>query len=162
MPRYSPIKLENNLRERMLEEFVRTIASMESAEDFRNLFLDLFTQTEITMFVRRLHVGHLLLSGESYKDIKYRLKMSEDTIKSVANRISKGGKGMSKASTLLEKIIPEISDEVSTAIKSLQPHSLENLKARYASYYLADNILKASPRWIRENKAQLKRKKSLK
>lgn len=159
MSRFSPIKIEHDLQAVACEEFIRTLAAMDSSDAFRELFLGLFSKTELVMFARRLHAARLLLSGETYKTVGNKLKMSEDTVRNVAHRVLRGGDAMKEACGILEKVIPEIHEEISRAFKALSSHGYERLKKNYSRYHLIENLMDVLPQILREKRAGKRRKK---
>src|SRR3989344_809028 len=66
---------------------------MDSKEDVRLLFKDLFTHTEYKMFAKRLEIARRLISGQKYDEIKDALKVTAVTISHVNNILSERGEG---------------------------------------------------------------------
>ena len=70
---------------------------MDSKQDIRLLFKDLFTHTEYKMFAKRLEIARRLFKGESYEQIIKDLKVTARTITTVNNIIATKGEGLRKA-----------------------------------------------------------------
>ena len=59
--------------------------SMDTKEDVRLLFKDLFTHTEYKMFAKRLEIARRLIAGQTYEDITQALKVTSRTINAISN-----------------------------------------------------------------------------
>ncbi len=70
---------------------------MDSKEDIRLLFKDLFTHTEYKMFAKRLEIARLLMQGESYENIEKVLNVTSGTISRVSNILTEKGNGLRMA-----------------------------------------------------------------
>ena len=70
---------------------------MNSKEDIRLLFKDLFTRTEYKMFAKRLEIARRLLGGEIYQTIQVALNVTSGTVGRVNNILSEKGDGLRKA-----------------------------------------------------------------
>jgi TrpR-related protein YerC/YecD len=77
---------------------------MESKEDIRLLFKDLFTHTEYKMFAKRLEIARRLMTGERYDDIKKQLNVTANTISRINNILNEKGDGLRKAHGKLEQL----------------------------------------------------------
>lgn len=77
---------------------------MDSKEDVRLLFKDLFTHTEYKMFAKRLEIARRLMSGEKYKDIENDLKVTPTTITRISNLLQDQGVGLKKAHEKLSQL----------------------------------------------------------
>lgn len=75
---------------------------MESKEDIRLLFKDLFTHTEYKMFAKRLEIARLLIQGENYRNIENNLKVTSGTVNKLSNILTEKGDGLRKAHHKLE------------------------------------------------------------
>lgn len=86
---------------------------MDSKEDIRSLFRDLFTRTEYKMFAKRLQIARLLLKGETYETIRDVMKVTDTTIANVNNILASKGEGFRKADEKLSKIALDILNKKS-------------------------------------------------
>ncbi len=77
---------------------------MDSKEDIRLLFKDLFTHTEYKMFAKRLEIARRLLQGEIYQNIQKELNVTSHTIMRVNSILAERGEGLRKAHEKLEKL----------------------------------------------------------
>lgn len=77
---------------------------MNSKEDIRLLFKDLFTHTEYKMFTKRLEIARRLIRSERYEDIQRDLKVTAPTITRVNNILNERGEGLRKADMVLTEL----------------------------------------------------------
>lgn len=77
---------------------------LDTKEDVRLLFRDLFTHTEYKMFAKRLEIAKRLLAGQNYESIKNDLKVTSTTIATVSNILAEKGEGFRKVAGKLEDI----------------------------------------------------------
>lgn len=70
---------------------------MDSKQDIRLLFKDLFTRTEYKMFAKRLEIARRLLEAETYENIQQALKVTPSTINRVNTVLAEKGDGLRKA-----------------------------------------------------------------
>ncbi len=75
---------------------------MDSKEDIKFLFKDLFTHTEYKMFAKRLEIARRLISGETYEAIINALKVTAPTITKINNTLAAQGFGLRKADEKLK------------------------------------------------------------
>jgi len=75
---------------------------MDSKEDIRLLFKDLFTHTEYKMFAKRLEIARRLFYHETYDAIKKELSVTAGTIARINNILNEKGEGLRKAHGKLE------------------------------------------------------------
>src|SRR3989338_10389899 len=67
---------------------------MDSKEDIKLLFKDLFTHTEYKMFAKRLEIARRLLAGQTYEEISNELKVTNHTISTISNILQRDGGGL--------------------------------------------------------------------
>ena len=77
---------------------------MDSKEDIRLLFKDLFTHTEYKMFAKRLEIARRLLQKQIYEDIQKALNVTPNTVTKVSNILAEKGEGLRKAHDKLAKL----------------------------------------------------------
>jgi len=77
---------------------------MDSKEEMRELFRDLFTHTEYKMFAKRLEIARCLLRGENYEEIIRQVAVSEKTVAAVSNILAIKGEGFRNAERKLAEI----------------------------------------------------------
>ena len=77
---------------------------MDTKDDIRLLFKDLFTNTEYKMFAKRLEVARRLHAGQTYEQICQALKVTSRTINSISNILSSSGDGLRKADQKLKDL----------------------------------------------------------
>ncbi len=75
---------------------------MDTKEDIRSLFKDLFTHTEYKMFAKRLEIARRLIAGQTYEEIAEALKVTSRTINAISNILFSAGEGLRKADIKLQ------------------------------------------------------------
>lgn len=119
---------------------------LDSKEDVRAFFRDLFTHTEYKMFAKRLEIAKRLLSDQSYNEIVEALKVTPNTIAIVNNTLERDGFGFRVACKKLEELeksfkrsnkshifprykgAPRISELVSAGVESVSNIYRKNRK----------------------------------
>lgn len=66
---------------------------MDTKDDIRLLFRDIFTHTEYKMFAKRLEIARRLLEGQKYELISDDLHVTQGTIAQVSNILAQRGEG---------------------------------------------------------------------
>lgn len=77
---------------------------LETKEDVKFLFKDLFSHTEYKMFAKRLEIARRLLEGQTYDYIKEELKVTPTTIAHVNNILAEKGQGFRKVHEELKSL----------------------------------------------------------
>jgi uncharacterized protein YerC len=77
---------------------------LDSKDQVRALFHDLFTHTEYKMFAKRLEIARRLLDGQMYDEISDSLKVTNHTIAAVSNILERDGAGMRVVHDKLKKL----------------------------------------------------------
>lgn len=90
---------------------------MESKDDIRQLFRDLFTHTEYKMFAKRLEIARRLLEGQGYDEIIRQLNVTERTIANISNILADRGEGLRKVHEKLSAIEQAYRDRESKIIE---------------------------------------------
>jgi uncharacterized protein YerC len=67
---------------------------LDSKEQVRALFRDLYTHTEYKMFAKRFEIARRLLEGQTYDEIAENLKVTNHTIAAVSNILERDGVGL--------------------------------------------------------------------
>jgi TrpR-related protein YerC/YecD len=93
---------------------------MDSKEDIRLLFKDLFTHTEYKMFAKRLEIARQLLQGSSYEAIEDELSVTSHTISRINNVLNEKGEGLRKANDKLERLEERYRKIEMEKIKSME------------------------------------------
>lgn len=108
---------------------------IDSKNDVRSLFRDLFTHTEYKMLAKRFEIARRLLDGQTYEEIARDLKVTMHTISSVSNSLARSGEGYRVAHrelSLLERkkrvvrtVRPRLSG--STALKTILSETVNTI-----------------------------------
>ena len=77
---------------------------MDSKEDIKLLFKDLFTHTEYKMFAKRLEIARRLFAKETYENIQKALNVTARTVTNINNILAEKGEGLRKAHEKLVSI----------------------------------------------------------
>jgi uncharacterized protein YerC len=93
---------------------------MDSKQDIRLLFKDLFTHTEYKMFANRLEIARRLLRGERYEDIEKDLNVTAGTIARINNILSEKGDGLRKAHSKLNELEAKYEQKQRERAKNLE------------------------------------------
>ncbi|MBQ7858343.1 MAG: TrpR-related protein YerC/YecD [Oscillospiraceae bacterium] len=82
-------------KQEKIQELMRLIASMETAEDCRLLFNDLCTAKELEKMAERVYAAKLLMAGKTYAQVTAEADISSATLSRVS-RCVQYGEGYSK------------------------------------------------------------------
>ncbi|MDP2676993.1 MAG: Trp family transcriptional regulator [bacterium] len=96
MPHVSKYKAEKKVVDEIQEHFAILLSRIKDKDDIHAVFADLLTQTERTMFAKRLAIVLMLERGYSFRIISKTVKVSESTISAMRDRIDRGGNGFKK------------------------------------------------------------------
>lgn len=67
---------------------VSCLSNQKNPTSLRNFLLDLLTPTELKMFEKRLAAAKMLAAGLSYREIKEKLPIQNNTISAVSYRLA--------------------------------------------------------------------------
>lgn len=101
---------------------------MDSKEDIRVLFKDLFTHTEYKMFAKRLEIARQLLRLETYESIQKNLNVTSRTINNISNILSERGVGLRKADAKLGQLEEKYLKKQKTRTNNLANPFLKKAK----------------------------------
>jgi uncharacterized protein YerC len=97
MPKLSRKRLDSKILGGYVNNLWSAFTLMETKQDIKLLFKDLFTHTEYKMFAKRLEIARRLLNNENYEAITKALGVTSGTISKVNNTLSERGEGLRKA-----------------------------------------------------------------
>ena len=157
MPRFSIYSLAESERARHRELVARLLARTVSAEEFRQLIIDLFSTGEVTMLARRLMAMRLLKDGCEWREIRKTLGCSIDLIRDASSRLSRGGKSLARTVERLDDVVEEMRGEISFADKSEDSETPEGMVRRYPNVFWFVHADVAAPRELRNAVAGFKR-----
>ncbi len=103
MAKIIPSKLSKIETNKMLDLFYAKIAALKTKKEITNFLSDVLTESEQIMILRRLQIAKLLLEGETYFNIKSKLRVGLDTIKAVRYKLDNGRGGYLKFIKSLRK-----------------------------------------------------------
>ncbi len=93
MPRLSRYPLTPKQVDELAAHIVDGVFLIRNKETLNFFFQDLLTRTEKAMLGKRILIALLLEKEYSYKDIRRWLKVSENTIANIRERLEKDGRG---------------------------------------------------------------------
>ena len=77
-------------KQEKLQELYRIIASLEDAEQCRQLFEDLCTQKELEKMAERIYAARLLMEGNTYNQVIAQSDISSATLSRVSRCVQYG------------------------------------------------------------------------
>ena len=95
---------------------------MDSKEDIKLLFKDLFTHTEYKMFAKRLEIARRLFAKETYENIQKALNVTARTVTNINNILAEKGEGLRKAHEKLVSIEKDFLAMQRERTKNLENH----------------------------------------
>lgn len=101
MTRISKRRLTPKLQNHMLYLFWKSLADLRSAREVEFLTHDLFSPVEKIMIAKRFLIALLLLQGQSFRKICDLLKVSPNTVSSVAKKTRRPGLGYGRTLKIL-------------------------------------------------------------
>jgi len=128
--------VDNKDRYELLDELYDMISVLENREEVKNFFRDLLTPSESLMLARRIAVAKMLLAGATYEEIRNKLKVGHDNIKSVYRWLYDGFGGYDLA---LKKIAKKKSKEDSNRSGVHTGSPFDNLRRKYPAHFLLIN-----------------------
>ncbi len=78
---------------KMFELFYIKVNSLKTRQETADFLSDVLTESEKIMILRRLQIAKLLLNGDTYYEIRNKLNVGSDTIKTVRYKIDNGSGG---------------------------------------------------------------------
>lgn len=96
-------KLSRFSQQQIENQFFTLIADLSSPQEVRQWLRDFMTETEISVFAKRLAIAQLLDQGKSYQEIKDQLKVSSATISSISELVAKPGQKLAQKKLKLDQ-----------------------------------------------------------
>lgn len=93
MARFEFYLLAPEHQKEMLEQFFGAMASAKNKKEVEDICRDLFSPSEMSMFVRRIHAAILLQQGNSVPKTSEKLQASFGQVQRVRSALMRGGKG---------------------------------------------------------------------
>lgn len=103
MSKYDPNKLSKKHRDILMKELSTLLSSLGSSQKIRNFLRDLLTESEEVMLARRLQIAKMLTSNCTYGEIRLKLKVGYENIKSVKHFLDFGWGGYLEAVDKIKK-----------------------------------------------------------
>lgn len=128
--------IDNEDRYEMLDELYDMISVLDSREEVKNFLRDLLTPSESLMLARRIAIAKMLLDGATYEEIRNKLKVGHDNIKSVYRWLYDGFGGYESA---LKKAGKKKLKENKGKSNIYAGSPLDNLRRKYPAHFLILN-----------------------
>lgn len=119
-------------REELIFRFCQTLTQIKTSEEAASFITDLLSSAETEMLAKRIKIAEFLLEGESYDEIKKKLKASGGTIARVSEWLRVYGQGYRLIMERMKKL-PKIE---------VKKPSINALKHYYPQYYWPEILLK--------------------
>ena len=121
MPHLSSYRLQKDQLDQLSQRLVVAVSLIRERGPLAMFFNDLFTATERAMFGKRLLIALFLEDGRSYADISRVLRVGEQTIASISERLNRDGNGLRPILKKLarEEKITKLFDEISKSFNNL-------------------------------------------
>lgn len=103
---------------------------LDSKEQIRLLFKDLFTHTEYKMFAKRLEIARRLLLKNTYESIQKELKVTAQTVSKIGNILEEKGEGLRTAHKRLELMEKKWEMTQKKAARNLENPFLKRIKRK--------------------------------
>jgi len=84
-------KVNQYLETHIKNSFFELIADIKNPQEAKTIIQDIFTETELTIFAKRLAVAYYLKNGRGYENISNNLKVSSTTIAKVSKMMKGQG-----------------------------------------------------------------------
>jgi TrpR-related protein YerC/YecD len=127
-------RLDGAEEQKLLLEFCHALVVVKTLEEAANLLIDLCSKQEIQMIAKRLKIAKLLLKGDTYEDIREKIKVSPQTIARVHAWLAESGAGY-------RLVIERDKDMSIPAFQYPARGSWSQLKRRYPMYFWPQILL---------------------
>lgn len=128
--------INKNERYKLLDELYDMISVLDSREEVKNFFRDLLTPSESLMLARRIAIARMLLDGSTYDEVKKKLNVGYDNIKSVYRWLYDGFGGYNLA---LEKVAKRRKKEKNVRGSTYTGSAFDNIRRKYPAHFLLIN-----------------------
>lgn len=94
MTKVSRIPLRKDIWDKIFDIFIQSVVDIKDKKELTAFVNDFFSPTERIMFAKRLSAAVMLSKGQSYADVRYKLKLSPPTIAKMSEKVSYAGGGL--------------------------------------------------------------------
>lgn len=151
MTKVSRFKLDSEKLSLIFNNFWSAIALLDDKRQIKDFFQSLLTHTEMEMLSKRIQIAKMLLNGNSYEQIKHKVKVTDSTIARINNLLAIDNNGLEPVVKKLKKIEEDLEKE--------RMSTVPNLKKRYPTYFLPEIVLETV---IKKSKHIIKKKSAKK
>lgn len=96
MSKISPAKMSKRDMDKMLNLLYNKLSKLKTRKEIADFIADILMDSEKIMILRRLQIAKLLLEEKTYNEIRKKLKVGFDNIKTVRHKIDFGSGGYIK------------------------------------------------------------------
>lgn len=150
MTKVSRFKLDSEKLSLIFNNFWSAIALLDDKRQIKDFFQSLLTHTEMEMLSKRIQIAKMLLNGNSYEQIKHKVKVTDSTIARINNLLAIDNNGLEPVVKKLKKIEEDLEKERMSIVP--------NLKKKYPTYFLPeivlDTLIKKSKHIIKKKSAK--------
>lgn len=126
-------------KKKFLGEFYSMVSLLKSRDEVKNFFKDLLTLSEVVMISRRIQIARLLLEGESYDEIKKKLRVGSGNISQVEKWLNNGFGGYRE---IIKRYKAKDEKYKRKDFTKITPYSSEWVRKKYPLHFLLVNLLK--------------------
>ncbi|OGI26154.1 MAG: hypothetical protein A3J76_01760 [Candidatus Moranbacteria bacterium RBG_13_45_13] len=126
-------------KKKYLGEFYTMVSLLKNRDEVKNFFKDLLTLSEVVMISRRIQIARMLLEGESYEEIKKKLKVGSTNISQVEKWLNNGFGGYRE---IIKRYKAKDEKRETKNFEKLTPYSAEWVRKKYPLHFLLVNLLK--------------------
>ena len=131
-------ELSESEKKKYLGDFYSMIALLKTRDDAKNFFKDLLTLSEVVMISRRIQIAKMLLEGQTYNDVRKKLKVGMSNICQVEKWLNNGFGGYRKIIAEYKKKYPERNNFEKYGYA---PFSREWTRKKYPLHHLLSNLM---------------------
>jgi len=113
--------VNKQIEKRIFKSLYQVLADLKKPSQIEKLLLDLLSETERTVIVKRLAIADYLNRGKSYEQIRKDLKVSSATIASIQKWLEQGGEGLELALRAIEaeEWAEDMAGKISESVKKV-------------------------------------------
>lgn len=122
MPRFNRFSLSRKQRQAAVEQFIEVVNIARNKKEAEVICKDLFSESEMIMFMRRIQAAGLLKKGWSMERIARELKASTNLVQGVSSHLARGGHGYQLIIKRLDQLMEARQKSSSDEPKSRPPY----------------------------------------
>lgn len=141
MTRVRPSELKSGEEKALLQKLYRSVAKLDGEKEISRFFSQLLTRSEAIMISRRIEIATLLMSGETYEEIRIQTKAAKGTILNIQKWLDEEDNACSTATSkiLQEEVKRKIFGKNGRSL--IRSEILQDIKRRHPVRFLLLNLL---------------------